>query len=155
MSKHCAAKALSLLSIFERGTQFVIFYLQHSHAKQFLKFVESHHWAFLKWTVFFDELSHSPFQPNHRQQLKTPSNPSLVMKVGLSIFVELPNPFSHHTISRYVVTINLCKLILNFSRLNIICIKNRMIERTHSTVNGLRNYLKHFKQSLTHVNTSQ
>lgn len=72
------------------------------------------------------------------------------MNVGSSI-VELPNPL---TISHYIITIYLYKLTMNFRGLNILS-NRKPNDRTHFTVRGLRNYLKNFKQSLTHVNTMQ
>lgn len=43
---------------------------------------------------------------------------------------------------------------MNFSGLNILSIQKRY-DRTHFRVSWLRKYLKHFKQSITHVNTTQ
>ncbi|GBM78006.1 hypothetical protein AVEN_33661-1 [Araneus ventricosus] len=75
------------------------------------------------------------------------------MNIGAPI-IELPYPFSNHSIRHYIFTINLYKLTMNFSWLNVLCVQ-KPYYRTHFTTGVIGNRLQHFERSLTYVNTTQ
>ena len=82
---------------------------------------------------------------------KRSAAPRLVMHV-ITTFVELPNPFPHHSITHGIFTAYFTYLTMNISRFHISCIQTTD-NRPYFTVGGALYHLEHFKRTEQHVNT--
>ena len=67
-------------------------------------------------------------------------------------FVELSNPFPHHSITHGIFTVYFTYLTMNISRFHISCIQQTN-NRPYFTVGGALDHLQHFKRTEQYVNT--
>jgi hypothetical protein len=82
---------------------------------------------------------------------RRPPAPRLVMHF-ITNFVELSNPFPHHSITHGIFTVYFIYLTMNISWFHISCIQ-KMDNRPYFTVGGALDYLEHFKCTERYVNT--
>jgi hypothetical protein len=72
----------------------------------------------------------------HRQ----PAAPWLVMRV-ITTFMELSNPFPHHSIIHGIFTIYLTHLTMNISQIHISCTQKGITD--HISARGAHDHLEH------------
>jgi hypothetical protein len=70
----------------------------------------------------------------------------------ITIFVELSNPFPHHSITHGIFTVYFTYLTMNISRFHIYCIQ-KADNTPYFTVGGALDHLKQFKRTEQYVNT--
>ena len=77
--------------------------------------------------------------------------PLLVIYI-ITTFVELSNPFPHHSTTPGILTTYFTYLAMNNSRFHVSCIR-KMNNRPYFTVGGALDHLEHFKRTEQYVNT--
>jgi hypothetical protein len=84
---------------------------------------------------------------NHRRR----AVPLLAIYI-ITTFVELSNPFPHHSITHGILTVYFTYLTMNISRFHVSCIQTTDII-PHFTVGGALDHLEHFKRTEQNVST--
>jgi hypothetical protein len=70
----------------------------------------------------------------------------------ITTFVELSNPFPHHSITHDIFTLHFTYLTMNINRFHISCIQETD-NKPYFTVGGALDHLEHFKRTEQYVNT--
>jgi hypothetical protein len=123
--------------------------LSQFHRQWFMKFAGNARTVTKWWTVCLHELLLRPHLPNitdHGQLAAL----RLVVHI-ITTFVQLSNPFPHHSITRGIFTLYFTYLMIIISWFHISCIQ-KMDKRPYFTVGRVLNHLEHFKCTEQYVN---